>query len=440
MIRRSVIVRGVIFAVIAVLGIGYVLVHYVGVADTLLGRQYTAYLDLPDSGGVFTTASVTYRGVEVGRVGPITLRPGGIRVELDLSTTYPIPSDVKAAVADGSPIGEQYVDLRPQTADTSTDLLHQGSVIQGNAKSLPVSSQDLLISLNRLLRSVPRGALRDLVGQLGAAFSDTGPSLRRLLDSTHSLVAAAQQDLPRTVGLLRSGGTVLDTQNQLSNDIVAFSRHLSQFTTTLRTHDGDVRALLRNGPPAASELTDLVHGVDATLPVLLGNLVSVGQVAQVRIPALRQVLIIYPYVVATSYGLFPFNHSTRFGVPLPPSEDGQPCLQGYIPASKRRLPSALKYPNIRYNSYCKSPVSSGVDPRGSREAPEPNGKRLGDEPSYRNNAHLPGGGSHTSASVQQSSERFTGPGGHHYLLASTGGEQRLMGDRSWTWLLFGPMS
>ena len=75
------------------------------------------------------------------------------------------------------------------------------------------------------------------------------------------------------------------------------------------------------------------------LPVLLNNLVSVGQVTAVRVPAIRQVLIIYPYVVATSYGLFPNNGSTRFGVPVPPSTDRSPCAAGYFPKSKRRLPS-----------------------------------------------------------------------------------------------------
>src|SRR5579884_346183 len=111
-IRRGVLARLLVFTVIAVLGIGYVLYEYVGVGAALLGRQYTVYLDLPDSGGIFSTASVTYRGVEIGRVGAITLRPGGIRVALNLSTSYKIPSNVAAYVATGSPIGEQYVDLR----------------------------------------------------------------------------------------------------------------------------------------------------------------------------------------------------------------------------------------------------------------------------------------------------------------------------------------
>jgi phospholipid/cholesterol/gamma-HCH transport system substrate-binding protein len=422
--------------VIAVLGITYLLLTYVGLGTTLFGGQFTAYVDLKNSGGIFTTASVTYRGVEVGRVGAITLRPDGIRVALKLKSSPKIPDDVTAVVGDGSAIGEQFVDLRPQR-DVGP-YLHDGSVIPQSRTSLPINSQDVLVSVDRLVNSVPRKDLRDLVNQLGATFNDTGPTLRRLLADSHSLIATAQQDLPQTIGLLDSGGKVLDTQNALSNDIVAFSKHLASFTHALRGSDHDLRRVINRGAPASTQLTRLVGSIDVTLPILLNNLTSLGQVTAVRIPAIRQILVIYPYVVATSYGLFPNDGSTRFGVPVPPSSDGQPCTKGYVPTAKRRLPSALKYPKIRYNAFCKEPTSVDVNPRGSREAPEPDGKRLGDEPSYRDNQGLPGGtplGTVTSAGVS-----FTGPDGKDYLLGSTGGEQRVLGNGSWTWLLFGPLA
>ena len=446
MIGRAVVVKSVIFVLIAVLGVGYLLLTYVGLGAKLFGTEYTAYVDLPDSGGIFTTASVTYRGIEIGRVGPISLRPNGIRVALDITSGRKIPSDVKAVVGDGSAIGEQFVDLEPRT--NSGPYLHNDSVIQGSKASLPVNSQDVLVSVDRLVNSVPRSKLRDVVNELGTTFGGTGPTLQRLLDDSHTLIAAAQTDLPRTIKLLDSGGKVLDTQNSLSNDIVAFSRHLASFTDTVRTSDKSLRRLINNGAPASAQLTSLVHGVDATLPIVLNNLVSVGQVAAVRVPALRQILIIYPYVVATSYGLFPNNGTTRFGVPVPPGATGQPCDKGYYPKPKRRLPSALSYPKIRYKAFCSEPVSSNVDPRGSREAPEPNGKRLGNLKAYRDNAGLPGGApgdkvstaSTQLASVTGSGVSFTAPNGKQYVLGSTGGQQQVLGDNSWRWLLFGPMA
>jgi len=446
-ITRAVLVKSVVFALVSLLGVGYLLVSFLGFGSGLVGQHsYTAYLDLPNSGGIFTTASVTYRGVEVGRVGDITLRPDGIRVALNVKTKLDIPSSLTAVVADGSAIGEQYVDLRPTT--DSPPYLHGGSVIEGSAASLPVNSQDVLVSVDKLVNSVPIGKLRRLVDELGTTFDNTGPTLRRMLDATNSLIQTAQTDLPKTISLLNHGGTVLDTQNDLSNDIVAFSRHLASFTDTLRSSDSDLRKLIANGDPAANQLTKAIHSIDATLPIVLNNLVSVGQVTAVRIPAIRQVLIIYPYVVATSYGLFPNNGSTRFGVPVPPSNDGPPCDVGYVKKSKRRLPTQLKYPSVRYKAFCDSPTSSGVNVRGSRMAPEPDGKLLGDEPSYQNNAGLPGGAPGDSASsvatslgtVSKSGVSFVGPDGHQYLLGSTGGQRRVMGDQSWLWLVFGPLS
>ena len=54
------------FALVAVLGIGYVAIEYVGVGDAFTGR-YTVYADFADAGGVFANAPVSYRGVPVGK-------------------------------------------------------------------------------------------------------------------------------------------------------------------------------------------------------------------------------------------------------------------------------------------------------------------------------------------------------------------------------------
>jgi phospholipid/cholesterol/gamma-HCH transport system substrate-binding protein len=432
-IRRSVWVKTVVFVVVALLGVGYVAVRYLGAWSALTGDRFTAYVDLPDSGGLFTTASVTYRGVEVGRVGTIALRPDGVRVALDFSGHPHIPTDLDVVVGNGSPIGEQFVDLRPRV--DHGPYLRSGSVIGATHARLPVSTQELLVNLDRLARSVPTSALRTVVDELGTAFAGNGAALRRLLDSTSALLDAAQPALPATRDLLVHGGTVLDTQNALASDNTSFARNLAAFTDALRRGDSDLRAVLDNGAPAADQLVAVDRAVDATLPILLGNLTSLGQVTAVRIPALRQVLIVYPYVVATSFGLFPGDGSTRFGVPIPPEEDQQPCKQGYLDPSKRRLPDQLSYPPVRWNSFCKAATNANVDARGAREAPEPGGARLGDLASYMNNDGLPHG-----AASSAGDQEFVAPDRSRWLLGSTGGEQRVWGDRSWMWLVFGPLT
>jgi phospholipid/cholesterol/gamma-HCH transport system substrate-binding protein len=35
---------------------------------------------------------------------------------------------------------------------------------------------------------------------------------------------------------------------------------------------------------------------------------------------------------------------------------------------------------------------------------------------------------------------YTGPDGKQYVVGTTGGQQRLLGDASWKWLLLGPLA
>jgi phospholipid/cholesterol/gamma-HCH transport system substrate-binding protein len=254
-IGRSVWLKIVAFAVVTVLGISYILVHYIGIGRSLLGQSYTAYVDLADSGGIFTTASVTYRGIEIGRVGTIDLREGGIRAELDIDSKPRIPADVRAVIGNGSALGEQYIDLQPQTS--SGPYLGDGSVIPESKTELPVSTAALLVSLDRLVNSIPKEDLRTVVDELGTGFADTGPALQRLLDATGSLVRTGNERVSETITLLEDGRTVLDTQRDLGGDIVGFSRSLASFSAALRGADGDLRKLLDAGISAAGEGTAL---------------------------------------------------------------------------------------------------------------------------------------------------------------------------------------
>ena len=59
--------------------------EYVGLTKDLFGDDSCKVpADFPDSGGIFTNAEVTYRGVTVGRVGQLRLIKKGVRVDLDI--------------------------------------------------------------------------------------------------------------------------------------------------------------------------------------------------------------------------------------------------------------------------------------------------------------------------------------------------------------------
>ena len=413
MIRRSVIVKVIIFAVVTVLGVTYTAVRYVRVGNGLLHSTKTVYVDLDDAGGIFPNGEVTYRGVPVGRVGKIKLTDNhdGVSMALLIDRGPPIPSDVDVVIANGSAIGEQYVDLQPRRS--GAPYLKDGDKISRDHTTQPVSTARLLVSLDRLVTSVPKGDLQTVIKELGLAFAQTGPDLQRIIDASHTLLTAGNASLPQTIKLLEDSRTVLNTQRAESSAIAAFAHSLASLTAQLRISDPDLRGVLDTGIPASLEIGGLVTDVSETLPVLLGNLVNVGQVTALHVNDLKQVLILYPYLVAASFTVFPGDGTVRFGVPM--NQDGTPpaCQQGYPAPSTQRPPEVTTirspYP---YNAYCKAAPTGPEAIRGGRNAPANRAARSGSN----------------DAAAPQS-----------YRVASTGGQQRVMGDSSWQWLLVGPM-
>jgi phospholipid/cholesterol/gamma-HCH transport system substrate-binding protein len=387
MIGRTIMLKVIAFTVITVVGVSYVLIHYIGVGRALFGNEYTVYADMRDSGGLFTTASVTYRGVDVGRVGQIALTPTGIRVALKMTGDTPIPTDLKAVVGNGSAIGEQYIDLQPQHPITSTTTyLHSGMVIPSQDVSLPVSTQTLLVNLDKLVNSLPKSALQTTIKELGNAFQDTGPSLGRLLDATNSLVTTATTNLPQTLSLISDGGKVLDTQNDLSQQTLNYTSAFASFSDQLRKSDADLRGVLDKGVPASEQVTDLINRLNIPLTNLLNNGVSLGQVVAPRQEELRMTLILYPYVIATAFDAFSDGKS-NFGVPVPPTEQPSICTQGYSTSYARPPEDYTTTNTFPYNLTCTAPTGSSTLPRGSQNAPTPNGP-LGEQPGYGNDAPI----------------------------------------------------
>jgi phospholipid/cholesterol/gamma-HCH transport system substrate-binding protein len=139
---------------VTLVGVGYTGFRYANFGAIFGATTYPVTMKLADSGGIFTGADVTYRGVSVGRIGPLTLTADGVDAQLDLERGGPeIPADLTAAVRNLSAIGEQYVDLQP-AGDSGPDL-ESGSVIPLTRVSTPVQVDQVVSSLDGFVRSVP---------------------------------------------------------------------------------------------------------------------------------------------------------------------------------------------------------------------------------------------------------------------------------------------
>lgn len=367
---------GVRVKVVAFLVIGVLVTVYIGLRYAGLGRfaglpgYYVVKLELADSGGIFTNAEVTYRGVTVGRVGPLNLTPDGVEVDLNVNDSAPrIPADVTAVVADRSAVGEQYVDLRPRV--DAGPYLAAGSTIAQRDTRLPPQVQNVLSNLDDLATSVPLTDLRTVVDQLYDATAGQGPNLQTLLDAGNQLTTAAANDLPDTTRLIQDSQAVLATQNGESAELATFGSQAELLAHQLATSDGDVRRLITNTAPAADQVSGLLRDTDPALGTLLANLLTTSDVVVTRQGALTEALSVTPAALAAGSSVInangvSFGMALTFFAPLP-------CVAGYGGTPERNGIDTSPSPPLNVNTRCTMPASSGVDVRGSANAPSGGG-------------------------------------------------------------------
>jgi phospholipid/cholesterol/gamma-HCH transport system substrate-binding protein len=365
-ITRLVRLQLVAFLLITVAGVGYAGFRYAGFGDLFGATTYPVRVQLAASGGIFTGADVAYRGVSVGRVGPLTLTPGGVEAQLDIRSDAPaIPADVDAAVRNLSAIGEQYVDLQP-TSD-GEPYLEAGAVIPASRTTTPVPVEELVVSLDDFVRSVPLDSLRTVVDELGVGFADTAQPLQKLLDTTDLFTEDAVEALPQTVGLIENGRTVLTTQNEVSGSFKSFSHDLALLADQLAESDPDLRRLIETGPEASTELRALLRESGSGIGQLVADLLTLSRVAEPRQDGLQQILVTYPGVAANTYTVTPGDGTAHLGLAIN-LFDPYACTRGYESTDRRPGSDVEDVPQNR-KAFCAEPPGSGITVRGAQNVP-----------------------------------------------------------------------
>jgi phospholipid/cholesterol/gamma-HCH transport system substrate-binding protein len=421
MLRRSTKIQLVIFLIITLAGISYVSATYVGLAKSVFSSGgCSVSADFPDSGGIFTNAEVTYRGVQVGHVGRLTLLPNGVRVKLNIDNCNgdKIPASAYAQVSDRSVIGEQYVNLVPP--DNNPPYLHGGEVIAMSKNKLPVPVQVLLTNLDRLVNSVGTADLRTTVAELGTAFNQQGPNLRDLLLSTRNLLQAATDNLPDTLKLIQISDQTLKTQIQIAPDLQSWAHSLNLLSQQLKQSDSDIRSLLDNGPGDLGVLGAFITDNQTDLGVIFNNLASTGQLLVRHRAGFEELFELYPSLLAGSYTVLHPDGVGHLGFvinqPNPrdcgSTQANREPREGYEGTTVRdptvNQPIA---PNVA--AHCSAPLSSGVNPRGAQNAP-------GGDPISTAGAGLVYPRVITNDTLN---------------VATTDGSQSVLGDKAWTAML-----
>lgn len=357
MITRRTRIQLLIFVAITLLGVSFVGARYAQLDRLFYDEDFTVVAHFSDSGGIFEGGEVTYRGVEVGRVSQLELTDAGVDVHLAIENSHDdIPADSVAVIGNRSAVGEQYVELQPNV-DTGP-YLRDDSEIANEDTRLPIPTQKLLADISNTVSSVDQEALATTVDEMGKAFAGTGEDLQQIIDTGNSFIREANANFDVTTALIRDSNTVLTTQLRSANAIRTFAREMSLFSSSLVGSDKDLRQVIDDGAAAATELRTFIEDNEVDLGELFNNLVTTGEVIVEHLPGVRQILVIYPYVVEGGFTVVSKSPDTglydaHFGLIL---TNNPVCHQGYESTNTRPPQDGSNRP-MNENARCTEPAA-----------------------------------------------------------------------------------
>lgn len=372
-LNRLIRIQLAVFAAVSLTAASIMIFGYLKVPALLFGiGRYKVTMQLPRAAGLYPRANVTYRGTEVGRVSDVRLTHSDVAAVLSLNSDISIPADVEAEVHSRAAIGEQYVELVPRSGHGPA--LKNGDVIPLDHTTVPPEISALLDATNRGLQAIPRDSLKTTIDESYLAVGGLGAELSRLVRGSTTLAIDAHAHQDELTVLIDQSRPVLDSQTDSADAIRAWAAHLATITQQFQGQDSALAGVLRSGPAAAEEARSMIERLQPTLPILLANLVSVGQVGLTYQPNLEQLLVLVPQIVAVAGGLEIANHNTKnkgiylafaLNVNLPP-----PCVTGYLPPQQRRTQVDEDYPDRPAGDiYCRIPQDAPNDVRGARNLP-----------------------------------------------------------------------
>jgi phospholipid/cholesterol/gamma-HCH transport system substrate-binding protein len=368
-----------ILTLVTVVSCGAMAFNFMKLPQTLFGvGEYNVTVDLPQSGGLYETSVVTYRGTDVGQVKSVEVTATGVRALLALRSGVKVPSGVQASVHSRSAIGEQYIELTPLPGNggDQSRLLRAGDVIPAGHVDVPVDIGHLLDMTNRALQAIPRDNLHTVIDETNKAVNGLGPELSRIVDGSTALAIAGGRTVGPLATLIDQSPAVLNSQVQTSDAIGRWADRTAAIMAQFKAQDAAVRDLLTQGTSGVEEARALLDRVSPALPVLFANLVSLGDIAVVYRHDIEQLLVLLPQGIAAMASIIVPSSNTKqeyrgaqldfnLNINLPP-----PCTTGYLPPTQRRSPASVDAPDRpAAELYCRVPQDSEFNVRGVRNIP-----------------------------------------------------------------------
>ncbi|EYT65071.1 virulence factor Mce [Dietzia sp. UCD-THP] len=366
---RFVKIQLAIFAVVTVIALTVMSVAYLRLPTAFGWQRTDVALEMPDTGGLYKNANVSYLGNVIGRVDAVTLKPGHVVADLHFDSRADVPENARAQIRSVSAVGEQYVEFVPEGEPRG--VMRDGTVLDEDRVDMPQGIGPVLDQATVLMASIDDAKMRRVISESFDAFNGSERDLQQFLDSAQLLLEEARVNTGVTRQLIEDAEPVLDSQLRSSDSIRAWTRNLADVTDQLRVNEPQLTSIIQRGPDSLARATRVLNDLQPTMPVLVANLMSVGEVGVVYNRSIEQLLVIYPALVSSIITAIDGARDTGeikvdFNLQI---NETPPCTTGFLPAADRRSPADLSVPPQINGIYCKVPQDSQMAVRGARNLP-----------------------------------------------------------------------
>lgn len=361
--NRHIVAQALLFALISVVAIGYG-IRYIG-QDADVSRGFRVMAQVEDARGVGPGVRVTYRGADVGVVRGAELDGvGGVRLDLRILEGTRIPRDSLAKVVTSTALGDNRLDVRPETADGP--YLGEGDELRvpEDVQSPPL--EDLIADIDTSLRAVDPRSLASFGDSTATALEGNGPRLGTIIEDTARLATVLADRAPTFRGLVDDGLVTVRALAARDAPVSGSVTAARDVTAQLARREDTLVYLLDRSPEAMLRAQRLLDDNRDSAAGLLANTLVVTPVFRDRGPAWEAGL------TQGERGLRALAGSVRDGRAdfALIATQGPLCVYPYEPRDVRD--HSWEEPDLRM--YC--PPGENIAQRGSRAAPRPNGEGL----------------------------------------------------------------
>lgn len=286
-LTRNVILNTIAFMILSAF---LIVVFAAQILPTVVGSTYTIFGIFPEAGGVFTNQEVTYRGVQIGRVGEMTLTRDAVKIAMIIDSENRVPKDgTRARVLFKSAVGEQFIDLLPEKE--GPPYFDNLDTIPGSLTSIPIQTEDLLRDLEGVLATIDPQALATVVNELGEGLRDHGQDLRDLILALDTLAQIGANNKDLIASGVTAGANVQSSFNQTREDFVAASQSLKTVAAVLAKRRAQVGNTLTNTELLDREILLLLRNRKAELNQVIADAATATRLTHQQLDDLDKTLV-----------------------------------------------------------------------------------------------------------------------------------------------------